>query len=297
MILKNLLIGSKVREPKSSLVFLIADHNHTACEGTSLVTDCAVKYASFDAIEPDNPDEGIKESGNNYYPISNIHQWLNSNEVDWYRPSNEFDTPPLPENIDQGRQDFYEVPFYSTESKFTGDFSYKKDPGFLTWFSKEFVDSIYESKVPCYGKPVPGEVHYGPPPPFELKAKAFLLSAPEIGFEKAKTCDEGFRFRLFNDARMHIVAPTPAAIGKPEGYVYDDCSFWYWLRTPMPGSTTAAMVYNSGHRFGDFIGTPVGGLPVRLTSGIRPALNIDSGVKVSEETDANGIHTLLLGGK
>jgi hypothetical protein len=31
MILKDLLIGTKVREPKSSLVFLVADHNHTAC--------------------------------------------------------------------------------------------------------------------------------------------------------------------------------------------------------------------------------------------------------------------------
>ena len=105
MILKDLLIGAKVREHKSSVVFLVADHNHTAYRGTALVTDCAIKLASLDAAEPDNPDKDMKEFGNNFYPQSNIHQWLNSNEVDWYRPAHEFDAPPVQENIDLGRQD------------------------------------------------------------------------------------------------------------------------------------------------------------------------------------------------
>ncbi|OGO24443.1 MAG: hypothetical protein A2144_01565 [Chloroflexi bacterium RBG_16_50_9] len=295
MILKDLPIGAKVREPKSSVVFLVADHNHTAYTGTALVTDCAIKLASIDAAEPDNPDEAKKEFGNNFYPLSNIHQWLNSNQSDWYKPAHEFDAPPVLENIDQGRLDFYDVPFYSEEAKFIGDFSYKDAPGFLTWFSREFVDSICEVNVPCYVDPVPGEIHHGPPDPVYVRSRAFLLSAPEMGFEKTRTGTEGFRLPLFNDTRMCVVAPTPAAIGKPDDYVYDDCSLWYWLRTPILGSATTAMIYNSDHRFGDYNSSPTGRLPVRAICGIRPALNLDSGVPVSDEPDTLGIYTLLFG--
>jgi len=297
MILKDLSIGTKVREQKSSVVFLVADHNHTAYIGTTLITDCAIKLASFDAAEPDNPDKAIKEFGNNFYPLSNIHRWLNSSEVDWYKSAGEFDAPPLVENIDQGRLDFYDVPFYSEEAKFTGDFSYKDDPGFLTWFSPEFVDSICEVNVPCHVNPVPGEIHHGPPEPFYIKSKVFLLSAPEMGFEKTRTGTEGFRLPLFSDARMRVVAPTPAAIGKPDDYVYDDCSFWYWLRTPISGSSTMAMVYNSDHRVGDYNSLSTGQSQVRSISGIRPALNLDSGVVVSNGPDALGVYTLLFGDK
>jgi hypothetical protein len=297
MILKDLPIGAKVREQKSSVVFLVADHNHTAYTGTSLITDCAIKLASFDAAEPDSPDAAKREFGNSFYPLSNIHQWLNSSEADWYRPAHEFDAPPVAENIDQGRLDFYDVPFYSEEAKFSGDFSYKKDPGFLTRFSREFVGRICEVDVPCYIAPVPGEIHYGPPDPFLAKSKVFLLSAPEMGFEKTKTGTEGFRFPLFNDGRMRVVAPTPAAIGKPDDYVYDDCSFYYWLRTPVLGSGSDAMVYNSDHKVGDYNGLSTGRSAVRAVSGIRPALNLDSGAAVSGAPDALGIYTLLFGGK
>ena len=297
MILKDIPVGARVREQKSSVIFLVADHNHTAYAGTSLVTDCAVKIASFDAAEPDNPDKSMKEFGNNFYPNSNIHRWLNSNEDDWFMPAHEFDAPPIVANIDQGRLDFYDFPFYSTEAKFIGDFSYKDTPGFLTWFSREFVESICEVNVPCYIEPKPGEVHVGPADPFYVKAQVFLLSAPEIGFEEIKTGIEGFRFPLFNDARMRVVAPTPAAIGKPDDYVYDDCSFWYWLRTPVAGSSTTAMVYNSDHKFGDYNAASTGQLPVRAISGIRPALNLDSGTAVSSEPDGSGVYSLLVGSK
>jgi len=297
MILKELPIGTKVREKKSSIVFLVADHNHTAYTGTALITDYVIKLASIDAAEPDNPDKAVSEFGNNFYPHSNIHHWLNSNKIDWYNPGHKYDAPPVPENIDSGRQDFYEVPFYSEEAKFRGDFSYKKDPGFLTWFSKEFVDSICEVDLPCYIAPEPGVVHHGPPDPYYVKAKAFLLSAPELGFEKTKTGTEGFRFPLFNDARMRVTAPTPAAIGKPDDYVYDDCSFYYWLRTPIAGSSTMSMFYYAEHRMGDTNNMLTGVLPVRTINGIRPVLNIDSGALISAKPDKQGIYTLLFGGK
>lgn len=296
MILRNLPIGTKVREEKSSLVFIVADHHHTAYQGTALITDCVVKIASLDAAEPDNPDESMRELGNNFYPQSNIHQWLNSNEADWYKPSYDFDAPPVSENISLGRIDFYEAPFYSEEVKFLGDYSYKKDPGFLTWFPKEFVDNIYEVDIQCYIDPIPGKEYFGPPDSYSLKAKVFLLSAPEIGFEKLKNGVEGFRFPLFNDGRMRVAAPTYQAIGKPDTYVYDDCSLFYWLRTPFPGSHSKTMIYNSDHKLTDTNGMTVSPLAVKAVCGIRPVLNLVSSVTVTDKPDAEGIYTLLFGG-
>jgi hypothetical protein len=297
MILKKLPIGTKVSEQQSSLVFLVAAHNHTAYTGTMLITDCAVRLASFDAAEPANPDAAIKESGNNFYPDSNVHRWLNADEVDWYKPSHEFDAPPVPENINRGRQDFYEVPFYAEEAKFTGDFSYKKEPGFLTWFSREFVDSICEVDVLCHDNAASGPTQHGPAEPFLARSKVFLPSAPEMGYEKDANGTEGFRLPLFNDARMRVVGLLPAAIGKPADYVYDNISIWYWLRTPAPGSSSSALVYNSDHKFGDYNPASTGQLPVNIINGIRPALNLESGTTVADTPDARGVYTLLFGGK
>jgi hypothetical protein len=302
MILKNVPIGTKVKEQKSGIVFLVAAHNHTGYKGTALVTDCAIKLAAIDAAEPDNPDEARRQFGNNFYPFSNIHQWLNAREKDWYEPSHDFDAPPITENLDHGRLDFYEIPFYSTEARFAMDFSYKDEPGFLGWFSPEFVDSIYEVDVPCHMDPAPGKIHHGPPVPYNLKAKVFLLSAPELGLEDAQSVVEGFRFPLFNDGRMRVVAPTPAAIGRPDDYVYDDCSLYYWLRTAERGSSTANFVYDSDHRIGDFKCSPAsprmpnGPAHVRGVCGIRPALNLDSSIVVSDQPDQNSIYTVDLKG-
>jgi hypothetical protein len=302
MILRDLPVGTKVKERKSSLVFLVADHNHMGYAGTALVTDCAIKLASFDASEPANPEESKKESGNNFYPFSNIHQWLNAGQDDWYVPAHDFDAPPAAENIDHGRLDFYNVPFYSNHAKFSGDFSYQHHPGFLTWFSPEFVESVCEVDVPCVPDRDHAHVVHGQPSSCYIKSKVFLLSAAELGFEEAQTMQEGFRFSLFNDGRMRVVAPTPAAIGRPSDYVYDDCSIYYWLRTPAPGTTNACYIYDSDHRVIDFKGTPLStrtpsGLTyVNSVCGIRPALNLDPGVTVTNEPDVDGIYTLLYPG-
>ena len=299
MILKDLPIGAKVRELNSSLLFLVAAHNHTGYRGTTLVADCAIKLAAIDAAEPNNPNEEQRLHGNNFYPLSNIHQWLNATDRDWYQPAHEFDAPPVTENLDHGRLDFYDVPFYSKEARFAGDFSYLNEPGFLSWFSRAFVESLCEVDVPCHMDPAPGKPHFGPPVPYSLKAKAFLMSAPELGLEDAQSVVEGFRFPLFNDGRMRVVAPTPAAIGKPAGYVYDDCSLYYWLRTAVRGSSTASFIYDSDHRIGDFKSCPVsprmpnGPAHVRGVCGIRPALNLDSAVRVSAQPEASSIYSLI----
>ena len=122
------------------------------------------------------------------------------------------------------------------------------------------------------------------------------MSAPEMGFEQTKSGSEGFRFRLFNDPRMRVVAPTAHAMGRSSDVAYDDCALWYWLRTPVAGSSSTAMVYPAETRFGDINLMNTWPMPVRAISGIRPALNLNSGVAVCDKPDAHGVYSLLFGG-
>ena len=291
MIISQLPIGAKVREEKSGVVFLIADKNHTGYAGAALISDCAIKLAAFDAAEPDNPDGEARENGSGYYPDSNIHHWLNSNDENWYVPAHEFDAPPTRENTDQGRLDPYDVPFYSQDAMYLGDYSYADEPGFLTRFSEGFTGSLLEVRIPCFIEKE--QKPYGPPEPVYAACKVFLLSGAEIGFEFTSLCTEGFRYGLFADGRMRVCAPSPAAIKRESGYVYDGCAFYYWLRSPIAGKRGFAAIYNSDHKMGDNNRNPVSPLPARSICGIRPATNIRPDVQISEKPDKSGVFSLI----
>lgn len=79
----------------------------------------------FDAPEPDNPIYECRYGGNSDFCKSNIKQFLNSYDDDWYVQSHEFDEPP---KIDTGRQ-----------STFGG---YLQRPGFLNGFEDYELDCI-----------------------------------------------------------------------------------------------------------------------------------------------------------
>lgn len=50
----------------------------------------------FDNKEPNNPNSERKSLGNNNYPLSNLHQWINADgaENEWFRKTHTYDTPP-----------------------------------------------------------------------------------------------------------------------------------------------------------------------------------------------------------
>lgn len=45
----------------------------------------------FDAIEPDNESRDRRERGSNFWPQSNLCQFLNAEEKDWFKPQHETD--------------------------------------------------------------------------------------------------------------------------------------------------------------------------------------------------------------
>lgn len=70
-----------------------ADSNYT--HSMTLQTKDCLHNIQFDAKEPNNPDSGRKNFGNNRYTHSAVRQWLNSNESKFqWRSQHQYDAKP-----------------------------------------------------------------------------------------------------------------------------------------------------------------------------------------------------------
>ena len=58
-----------------------------------------IDFRPFDAKEPNNPDSDRKGYGNNNWSVSNIKQFLNSDQASWYSAQHQYDAPPSSANV------------------------------------------------------------------------------------------------------------------------------------------------------------------------------------------------------
>jgi len=266
--LGQLPAGTKVREKTSGIVFMVGEHGHTGYKGTTLVANNVIGQACLDAPEQYNPDERLRLTGYNYYAFSNLHQWLNAEGKDWYKPAYKYDAPPTEENIAQ-RPNFYDRHGYNP---------YADKPGFFSWFSSIFHDAIVESDVPCINRKRNG-IEY-------IKAKAFLLSAAEAGIRTHDNIMEGSKIAVFNDFRNRYAAPSPDAVANSQwqpAYFTVDNTFWYWLRTPNFGDEGFTCYAHSGNPYSyKYSSCP--------WVGIRPVINIESDLPVEASVSVRGLY-------
>ena len=290
-VLKELPIGSRVRESQSGTVFLVADHHHTSWNGTTLVADKVCMISCVDAAEPENPDPEIAQKGCNRYAVSNIHQWLNSDQKDWYQPLHAYDAPPVEESISM-RTDVFESKLFDPEGTFPPPYAYQDQPGYLYRFSEGFRNAILSSPVICFAPSDPDIIYYGPPAGEIIHCKVFLLSAAEMGLEN-EIRREGYLIRLFQDPRMRMCAPENAAIHREESFDYKQSPVALWLRSPLGQSSCMGKIYQVEHKFGDVVGETLMPHPANYAAGIRPAMNLDDNVSIGER-DVYGIYQLQL---
>jgi len=289
--IKDLPIGARICENKSGTVFIIADHNHTGWRGTTVVSDKVCLISCIDAAEPGNPDEKQASSGCSRYKLSNINQWLNSAETNWFKPQHEFDAPPR-EDLISMRQDVFSSKMFDPDGTFPGPYAYDNLPGYLTRFGEDFREAILNTPVPCFGPNDPDIIHYGPPTAETVDCKAFLLSAAEIGLEDEIRW-EGYLIRLFLDPRMRMSAPENAAIHRDDSFSYKQSAVALWVRSPLGNSSHMGKIYQVEHKFGDVVGAVLMPHPVNYAAGIRPAINLDNELKVAGRTE-NGIYQLQI---
>jgi hypothetical protein len=251
--LSQLPIGARFADRANlHTVLRVAGHKIPGYPGTIGVADNIVMLGCFDACEPNNPDRGRASGGNNHYPVSNVHQWLNAVEDDWYQPQHEHDEPPITKHV------------------YSGDNPYASKPGFLTRFSDAFVEALAYAEIRTLNK--------------TNKARVWLLSATEIGFDKNGT--EGMYFPLFDDPRMRRATPTQEAVYAADTELagFSTRESWrYFLRSPYAASSSnVRLVYLDGT---EYYSSAFDG-----RVGLRPAFLLQSEISVSDEPDECGIY-------
>lgn len=263
--LKGLPVGTKILETTSGLVFLVGEHDHPGYGGTTLVADNVIRQACLDAVEPGNPSKIISKMGNNHYPHSNLHQWLNAEGKNWFQPMHDFDVPPSREKIAK-RYEPWEMKAYN---------AYSEEAGFLSRFGNVFRDALIESRIPCIDRKAGVVV--------KITAKVFCLSMTEVGLNPCGNLEEGSKIRLFDDFRMRFACPTPECVDKGE-FKMPICDvedgYWYWFRTPHPSNEGLSC-------YGHSVNPYCYNAPGLGYVGVRPAMNIQSDIPVSKVGGSN----------
>lgn len=270
MQLKDLFIGTKVREKTSGVVFLVGEHGHVGYEGTTLVSDHVLGQACLDAPEKTNPNASLRITGYNYYAFSNLQQWLNGEGTDWYKPAHGHDAEPSEENIAL-RPNAHDRHGYNP---------YNRKAGFLSWFGESFRHAVLESDIPCVNRKQDG-IEY-------IKAKAFLLSTAEAGIRTSDPLTEGSKIAVFNDFRNRYATPSSEAVSNSEwqaAYFNTEQLFWYWLRTPKFNDEGFTCYAHNVNPFSyKFSCCP--------WVGVRPAVNIDSDMPVEASVNVRGLYLI-----
>ena len=266
MFLNQLYPGDRILDPRSNIVFTVTGPSPYG-EGILLITDKVIAMGAMDAPEPDSPIENFGITGNSDYMASNLHQWLNSDQADWFTKAHAYDMPPSEEYLSI-RPTLYDP---------IGHNAYDKKPGFLCRFHKDFLSRICKSSIPCVD-PSDSTVK-------KYEALFFCPSAAELGL-RTGTVPEGEELPLFRDFRMRYASPSEECMTESEwfpAYFRTHRMFWYWLRTPNPKSPGFMAYSHFTNPFSyKFACSP--------WLGIRPMVSLKGDTPVSETTNAVGVH-------
>ncbi len=273
MRLGELGISRKVYDRRSGILFRIAGQNHYGSGITTLLTEHVIGVRALDAAEsgPEGryPFEQSGKFGNNNYLLSNLNQWLNSAEQDWYKPQHDRDTPPTVERLRYGEH------------------PYLDESGFLCRFSDSFRSHLVETDIPVLVRTKQAQA--------ELKtvhASVFLPSRTEMNKGDELGIPEGKTLPIFYDHYIFKAVPSPDQIEKygrswnpeePEkGLFFDRAQmydpkfgWWYYMRTP-----------NAMYKFLQRVMSPYGSVSFTYAYndvvGLRPLVNMDADLEVQD---------------
>ena len=176
--------GSGISGP---IVFeVVGVNHHTTSEHQktiTLMTKHIIRYAAFDAAEPNNTNSDRKNGGNNRWSVSNIRQWLNSNGAagSWWSAQHEYDAPPIAANVSDAAG------------------AYADAPGFLAGFSADILQHFTDiNNITVLDKVDNGGLSGGGEGTVD---KVFLPSSTEMGYGDLT---EGSQLSKFTDEASRI---------------------------------------------------------------------------------------------
>ena len=188
---------------------VVGVNHHTSDAHPKTITLMAkhiIRYVAFDAKEPNNSNPDRRDFGNNRWSVSNIRQWLNSNEAasEWFKPQHDYDEAPTTDKV--------------SFTSYNGDAGvYAGDPGFLAGFSEEVLQHLTViTNITAKPAADGGSSE-------TTEDKVFLPSYTEMGFGNNNGIDEGTALSKFTDNTSRIKT---------------DLLGLYWLRSHETASAT-----------------------------------------------------------
>lgn len=269
--LSTLAVGTKVKDTGttyygSPIIWQVADKNHSGYPSNSvtLVAANILKIAAFDGKESSNSDSNRRSYGNNRYALSNLRQWLNKSGTSWYVAQHSADAAPSSANVTYN--------------------PYDSQSGFLTGFSAQMKAALLDTTLTVAKATVDGGGSES------VVDKVFLLSKQEVGLGSENSIAEGSLLALFSsDNSSRLCKPTANAVSNST-YTSSSLSasqnWLWWLRSP--GSSGSSHVRGVGTDGSSYYGSAYSG-----GSGVRPALNLSSGILVSDTADSDGAYTIV----
>lgn len=237
-------------------------------DGT-ILTEFMEEQCAFDAKEPDNPNEYRRSHGNNRYSQSNVHQFLNAEEIDWFRPAHEYDAAPEDRLMYEGR------------------YGYVHKPGFLHYFDEWEVEAIEESEIktalPTEDIPTGGEKHE------TIYAKVFIPSRTNVGSGTENHIQEGEVWDLFANGASRSCLFSPELYANAQNDDKPECEdekWYYYLRSPRSDRSYSVRCVILDGSF-DNASACHGYL------GVRPALKLNPEILISDEPDGDGYYEVL----
>ena len=179
----------------------------------------------FDAMEPSNSDANRKNSGNNNWGVSNIEQWLNSDQSNWYSAQHSADAPPSSANV-------------STNP-------YDTKPGFLYYWTDKEKAVLQDMTLTLANNTVTdGGGSY------TWTGKVWLPTYTQMSGDQNNNISEGTKFSKFTDDNSRIktlhamcAANNQYCINKS---MTEGTAHYYWQSSAYPSYSDRSRAVNSG---------------------------------------------------
>lgn len=272
--ISNLPVGAKVKfgkysvngETAQSITWLIVAKNHSGYPSNSctLLTEKIIDLRAIDAPEPKSLQYLQQNAGNNRYSLSNIDQWLNKSNPggEWYVAAHERDQDP-------------------SDNSVLGGTAYTHRPAFLNAFTNDELSKILTTTLTVG---MPSSYGFG----YEsISRKVFLPSQVEVGLRDTAPV-EGSRWEYFANGSYYAYLTQQAFTNTLYTRKPDSISnpVTWGLRTPEVETITSyksvpETTYGTQTVWGGDGGT-----------GIRPAMNVSTSLKVTDTTDSEGCYVV-----
>lgn len=204
---------------------------HQTSDYQIAMTKQIIDLRAFDAKESSNTDSNRKNYGNNKWSVSNIKQFLNSDQASWYSAQHQYDAPPSKDNCNH----------YVNGTTYN---AYDTHKGFLYYWSADEKALLRDMTLTLANNTVTdGGGSY------TWTGKVWLPTLTQMGGGQNNGISEGEAFSKFTDNASRIKSLHPNCIANNEYAKVNNSSgnWYYWMSSVIPSDSYAVRyVYNNG---------------------------------------------------